>query len=322
LNNHKLGRSVAEFAVVIPTKSRPMEIEGLLRHLNYSSPRPSLVVVVDSSTDSRTEKVCRDSSLFKDGTLKLLRSSPGAGLQRNLGVSEVARRGFGLVALIDDDVLPGSQFFGYCIDLHLELGELSVVGGWDSACTPVRASRIRHILGFGGRQMGFCLTRAGHAVYGDGRSSSRQIVDWLPGGMMFGPTQAFVENEYRSDFLIYGDDIDVSLRLRMAGYQLATSDKLHVVHLASQIGKEIDWRNHLGYFRFRFWLTSHPGSRVGAALVLINTLVSILYFTIKGLLGDFPSFARVGGDIVGVGEVLVGHSSPTGLPERPKSVSQ
>lgn len=300
-----------DFAVVVPTKSRPDEVLGLFSCLSAWTCRPKVVIVVDSSTDNFTERACMESPLWTSSTLIYLRSDPGAGRQRNMGVSHAHKLGIDHIAMLDDDIRPGPDFLQSCIAMHHGLGKKSVVGGWDFNVTPTPNSKIRSCLGFSAPEQGFYITKAGHAVYGNGGAHPVQSTHWLPGGMMFGRTEAFVAHPYRDDFLIYGDDLDLCLRLRADGFQLATGDELSVIHLSAESGKEARWRSHLGYFRFRYWLATQPNAGVKRKWVVINSMVSIFYSFAAGLLGDRPRFFSAVGEVLGLIEAGMGRSGPT-----------
>jgi hypothetical protein len=119
--------------------------------------------------------------------------------------------------------------------------------------------------------------------------------------------------------LIYGDDLDLCLRLRSEGYKLITGRHLGVQHLSSLSGKESRWRNYLGYFRFRYWLSGQAYSGVHRLQVLSNATLSIPYNLFRGVFGNRDGISWAFGDAVGLAESAFGRSKPTPRRQPPQS---
>ena len=267
--------------------------------------------MVDSSDDTLTEIACQESVLWQQGALIYLRSTQGAGHQRNVGVAHADYLGTMYVALLDDDIRPDPNFFSNCIDLHQKSGTSSVVGGWDVGCSPSPHSKVREIFGFSGPEVGFFITKSGQAIYGDGAAAEIQHVEWLPGGMMFARTEALLGCPYRDEFLIYGGDLDLCLRLRFNGFKLLTSNNLGVKHLSAVSGKEPRWRYYLGYFRVRYWFSRQPYAKVESKWVIASAIFSIFYNLLTGILRDRRRLSWAMGEVAGVLEWALGRSRPT-----------
>ena len=117
--------------VVIATRDRPDELAGCLASLGRQERAPRAVWVVDASDGDATAEVCRATPPGLD--VRHLRSAPGTGLQRNVGID---RSTADVLHFVDDDVI-------------LEPGYLAALAAvYDADAAP--AGDPRQVLGVGG----------------------------------------------------------------------------------------------------------------------------------------------------------------------------
>lgn len=120
-------RPIAKLSVVTPTLKRPEEVRALLHNLSLQTVLPSEVILVDGIPDTESETECVVSKLRTDlpFAIKFIRHGGGTAIQRNIGI-EVATGD--LIALIDDDVRLGPQFFEQMVNVLKESSNADVGG--------------------------------------------------------------------------------------------------------------------------------------------------------------------------------------------------
>ncbi|MFZ5878871.1 MAG: glycosyltransferase family 2 protein [Chloroflexota bacterium] len=93
---------MAELCVCVPTARRPAMVARLLENLAAQTRLPDEILIVDASQDDETQAVVSDwQGRFPD-TLRLVKSSLGLTLQRNVGIDHTQAD---FICMLDDDVL-------------------------------------------------------------------------------------------------------------------------------------------------------------------------------------------------------------------------
>ncbi|MEI7670445.1 MAG: glycosyltransferase [Pseudomonadota bacterium] len=96
--------------VIIPTRNRKKELNNILRVLSLTSSGIDKIIVIDSS-----DKTLKDKIFFKNSKIVYLHTKiKSAAIQRNIGMSLVGAN-CKFLAFLDDDVIPGSEYFNQLI---------------------------------------------------------------------------------------------------------------------------------------------------------------------------------------------------------------
>jgi len=211
------GTKSPEISVIIATYNRK---RLLLRALNglaeqrYDMARYEVIVADDGSTDATAQAV-QDFAQAIPMHLHYVRNA------QNLGPSATRNRGLGLaqgsiIAFIDDDFVP-SQAWLYEISQSLKNNEVGGVSGRArSVCGRTIISRYCHYCGLHetpGMEGGKVLY-----LLGANMAVSRHVLD-LIGGFDEGFVPAF------RGITSGGEDTELSIRIRQAGYTLAFNER-------------------------------------------------------------------------------------------------
>ena len=142
-------------ALIICTRNRDHQIKDRLKELLQFSTLPPVVVIVDSSDSIKTEEVIKQVSPQFPVPIMYLRSRPGLPHQRNVGV-ESARKNIPnleLIHFLDDDIIPGVDYFARIRQIFHDSAQIVAVGGYDSDLnTRQNAGLIRRIMGIGSKK--------------------------------------------------------------------------------------------------------------------------------------------------------------------------
>lgn len=117
----------ASISVVTPTFRRPAEIADLLENLSRQSIPPCEVILVDGAPESETEteQAVQAATASLPFPCRYIRHGGGTAIQRNVGIDHAAGA---FIALIDDDIRLGPQYFERILDAFRQDKE-SRVGG-------------------------------------------------------------------------------------------------------------------------------------------------------------------------------------------------
>lgn len=247
--------------VVIPTWNAR---ELLARCLEALAGEPGQVVVVDNASEDGTAEMVRER--FPGVRLVVLAENLGFGRAVNAGV---AAGSAGAVVLVNNDVVvePG---FVEAITAPLAGPEVGMVAG----LTLLPG-------GEGVDAFGVELDRA-LATYNRAR---RRPLDGLPAGPPAVPSggaaayrrEAFeAAGGFDEALFAYGEDVDLGLRLRAAGWRCAAAPLARGVHLGgATAGVDSPWQRRLGGFARGFLLRRYGVLRTRGAprALLVDALV-------------------------------------------------
>lgn len=118
-----------KFSLIICTYMRPNAIVELLQSIDVQSLYPSEVLIIDGSTDTKTENVLKNKS-FKNLTyFKVDDSQRGLTKQRNFGINKVEKTSE-IVCFLDDDTILDEDYFKQIIKTYEQYPEAVSVGGY------------------------------------------------------------------------------------------------------------------------------------------------------------------------------------------------
>ena len=265
-------------ALIICTRHRSEYIALTIEHLQTLKILPKLIVIVDSSEDSRTDQIVGDFLLSSPLPIKYLRSSPGLPHQRNVGVKYLITNQLlkdnGIVSFLDDDVRVLSDYFEK-VSLLFDgnPGAISIGGYVDEKPKVNSKSLIRRLALLGSRNSGVIL-KSGFAM-APFPSNKQMETQWIPGGMQNIRIEAFKHELFDGRIRMYGEDVEFYSRIFKYG-KILCSNLLPVKHLEAVEEKD-NLRTVLCFTDgFRWTLASTKRFGVKKYAVLLSTVYLIL----------------------------------------------
>ena len=200
-------------AIGVPCFNEEARIPALLRALEQLDPAPGVVLVVDDGSTDRT------AALLDAAPVELLRHTrnEGLGSARNTLWREARKRGFALIAFLDADTTPPTDWLARVGALFAEDPRLAGVGG-----------RNVDPLNDGGRRPDQWRARFWKQDLGE-----EPLIDapMLVGACSTYRTDALHDVAgFDARFRTNGEDVDVGRRLRAGGWRLRYDPSLVVEH--------------------------------------------------------------------------------------------
>jgi GT2 family glycosyltransferase len=273
--------SVSPVAVIICTRNRHHEISGLLEVLKSLGTKPEIVIVVDSSESPTSELIQARVREIAGLNVEYVRALYGAPHQKNVGIEKLLEyekstgHSFEVVSFLDDDIIPGPDYFKNIISLFEENPEIFCIGGFDSSLPTLGFHRIRKFLGLTSDRI-FVILPSGLTVAG---KPVEPIVrcDWVPGGMQNFRRHVFDSHRFDGTVRIHGDEVEFQLRMEKRDFgRIAISSLLPVTHLAATSGKTSDRSSTFYLDGFRWKLAETYPERFSRFHVLLATFVLIV----------------------------------------------
>lgn len=273
--------SVSPVAVIICTRNRHHEISGLLEALKSLGTKPEIVMVVDSSESPTSELIQARVRELTGLNVEYVRALYGAPHQKNVGIEKLLEyekntgHSFEVVSFLDDDIIPGPDYFKNIISLFKENPEIFCIGGFDSGLPTLGFHRIRKFLGLTSDRI-FAILPSGLTVAG---KPLEPIVycDWVPGGMQNFRRHVFDSHRFDGTVRIHGDEVEFQLRMKNSDLgRIAISSLLPVTHLAAISGKTSERSSTFYLDGFRWKLSETYPERFSRIHVLLATFVLIV----------------------------------------------
>ena len=239
--------------LLVCTRNREHQIRNRLEEFLQSSTLPPVLVIIDSSDSTKTEEVIKEISPKFPIPITYLRSRPGLPRQRNVGV-EWARKNIPnleLIHFLDDDIIPGTNYFAQIRQIFYESNQIVAVGGYDSDLDARQdAGLIRRVIGIGSKKSGVIL-RSGVAIPVRPQTAI-ETCEWLVGGMQSVRAWVFDFIQFDSTLRMYGEDLDFYLRICDLG-EIVSSVHLPIRHLNDASNRD-SWREVNLYHNGVRWL--------------------------------------------------------------------
>lgn len=275
-------------ALVVCTKDRASRVAKLLKSLDSFQSLPKVIVIVDSSDDSLTEKICLDLHESFATELVYLRALPGAAHQKNVGLDYLENRFVEteLIAVhfLDDDCIPVSNYFENCLQVFQSQSDAVIVGGFDKNLTKSRPSPLRDFLLLAKGSEDGCLLRSGICLVPFPTQPLKRV-DWVPGGMQNFRWKAARKTRFDGRVRIYGDEVEVQLRLGAFGSAYVSAG-MAVDHASETIAKDSQRVEQSYMDGFRWILARRYPSRVSKAAVIYSTLALMAGEAIRGTVNN------------------------------------
>ncbi|AUS04117.1 glycosyltransferase family 2 protein [Pseudotamlana carrageenivorans] len=133
------------FTLIVCTYMRPDALLNLLRSVAVQTLYPNEILIIDGSTDSRTEKVLLENHFNHLKYFKVKAHQRGLTKQRNFGIDHVDATSE-VVCFLDDDVVLDKKYFEALISTYKMHPEALAVGGyitnevlWSVASSPIKS---------------------------------------------------------------------------------------------------------------------------------------------------------------------------------------
>jgi glycosyltransferase involved in cell wall biosynthesis len=206
--------SSLKYSVVVPVYNRPQELEELLASLTKQSYKNFEVVIVEDGSSITSEKI------FEQYTSALniqyfFKPNTGPGPSRNFGFEKA--KGDYFVVFDSDCILPSHYF--EAVESFLDVTPLDAWGGPDRGhedFTPL--------------QQAMAYTMSSFFTTGGIRGGSKRIGWFQPRSFNMGISRHVFENTGGFKFDRYAEDIEFSIRMKNAGFNVALIPNAFVYH--------------------------------------------------------------------------------------------
>lgn len=267
--------SVPKYSVVVPVYNRPEELAELLESLVRQTFTDFEVLIIEDGSTRRSEAVyeqfvkrLRIQYFFKPNT--------GPGPSRNFGFEQA--KGTYLVVFDSDCILPPSYFA--VVEEHLTRESLDAWGGPDRGHTS-----------FSPLQQAMAYTMSSVLTTGGIRGRKNQAEKFQPRSFNMGISRKVWEQTGGFKFDRLAEDIELSIRIRKAGFRIGLIEEAFVYHKRrtdlTQFFRQVE-----GFGRGRVRVGKvHPGEIKPIhwlpSLILIDFLVSPIVLVINRPLAIF-----------------------------------
>lgn len=273
-----------KYSFIVPVYNRPNEIKELLESflVMQVSSTYEIVIVEDGSTISSEEVISEYAS--KLNILYLKKQNTGPGDSRNYGMQS-ANGSFFLI--LDSDVVMPPHYL-VAVDAYLDQNQVDCFGGPDAA--EENFSAIQKAINF---------TMTSFLTTGGIRGKEKSVKSYEPRSFNMGISKKAFETTKGFGKIHPGEDPDLSIRIKKAGYQIGFIKEAYVYHK-----RRIDWQkfyvqvNKFGKVRpilnawhpetssVVFWLPSlfSLGLVVSLALVFFQIYVGVTVYAFYLLL--------------------------------------
>ncbi|WP_304137550.1 glycosyltransferase [Mesonia mobilis] len=273
-----------KYSFIVPVYNRPNEIKELLESflVMQVSSTYEIVIVEDGSTISSEEVILEYASNLN--ILYLKKQNTGPGDSRNYGMQS-ANGSFFLV--LDSDVVMPPHYL-VAVDAYLDQNQVDCFGGPDAA--EENFSAIQKAINF---------TMTSFLTTGGIRGKEKSVKSYEPRSFNMGISKEAFQETKGFGTIHPGEDPDLSIRIKKAGYQIGFIKEAYVYHK-----RRIDWQkfyvqvNKFGKVRpilnawhpetssVVFWLPSlfSLGLVVSLALVFFQIYVGVTVYAFYLLL--------------------------------------
>jgi glycosyltransferase involved in cell wall biosynthesis len=204
----------SEFSVIIPVYNRPQEVEEILSSLTTQSFKDFEVIVVDDGSSIRCDQIV---DLFRNRlTIEyFFKPNTGPGPSRNFGFSRA--RGNYFVVFDSDCILPPNYF--------QTVIESIAINHWDAWGGPDKAHAK-----FTLKQRAMAYTMSSVLTTGGIRGGKKHVGWFQPRSFNMGISRNVFEATGGFKFDRYAEDIEFSIRMKKAGYNVGLIPEAFVYH--------------------------------------------------------------------------------------------
>ncbi|OBQ55382.1 glycosyltransferase family 2 protein [Tamlana sp. s12] len=278
------------FTLIVCTYMRPDALLTLLQSVVTQTLYPNEILIIDGSTDTRTEKVLLENHFSNLKYFKVGEHQRGLTKQRNFGINQVEAT-TEVVCFLDDDVVLENNYFEALMSTYKTHPEALAVGGyitnevlWSIASFPVKSDfyyydgfmrsepsrfKIRHTFGLTpdappgwmpsfshGRSIGFFPP-----------SGKTYPVEMIMGGVASYRLSVFKTLKFSNYFEGYGlyEDADFSLRVAKQG-KLFVNTAAQLEHFHDVAGRPNQYKYGTMVIRngWYVWRVKYPNPKLKA----------------------------------------------------------
>ena len=203
-----------KYSVVVPVFNRPDEMEELLQSLVKQTFRDFEVIVVEDGSQKTSEGVCREFESTLD-IHYLYKANSGPGPSRNFGFEKA--RGMYMVVVDSDCILPPEYFS--VVEKFLSTHPVDAWGGPDKGhenFTPL--------------QQAMAYTMSSILTTGGIRGAKNHATNFQPRSFNMGLSRRVLEKTGGFAFDRLAEDIELSIRMKKAGFRVALIPEAFVYH--------------------------------------------------------------------------------------------
>ncbi|MCU0356932.1 MAG: glycosyltransferase [Cyclobacteriaceae bacterium] len=207
-------KATPRYSVIVPVYNRPEELRELLDSLTRQTVRDFEVIIVEDGSSVTSEPVV---DAFRD-QLKIeyiVKPNTGPGPSRNMGFSRA--RGEYFVVFDSDCILPSHYF--EAVDTYRQVEHFDAWGGPDrghKSFTPL--------------QQAMAYTMASALTTGGIRGGGKRL-DWFqPRSFNMGLSREVYEKTHGFVFSRMAEDIELSIRMKKAGFRSVLIPEAYVFH--------------------------------------------------------------------------------------------
>lgn len=203
-----------KYSVIIPVFNRPEELRDLLESLYAQTVKNFEVIVIEDGSQNKSDKVVAG---FKDklDIKYFYQSNTGPGPARNAGCSQASSDYF---IFFDSDCLIPEHYFGK-LDEYMSLVSFDAFGGPDKA--NFSFTRIQQAINY---SMTSFFTTGGI------RGSKKSLEKFHPRSFNMGFSRNVYEATGGFSNMRFGEDIDLSIRIKKEGFGTALLSDCFVYH--------------------------------------------------------------------------------------------
>lgn len=207
-----------------------------LASLSASEHQPSAVILIDNhSTDDRSAQV-----LSRYPRVEFIRNPDNLGFARgvNTGIRHALENGAEYIWLLNNDTVVDTRALGLMLERIEQADDIAIVGGQLREVTGQQ--RIQSL---GGGRFNRWLGLVVHCK----QFSCLQKIDYVNGANMFLRSEALHSvGLFDERYFMYWEDVDLSLRMRRAGWRLAIAPDAIVHHeVSGTVGRTSPLRRRL-----------------------------------------------------------------------------
>jgi len=118
-----------KFSLIICTYMRPKAIVTLLESVKIQTVYPNEIIIVDGSTDDKTEVVLQQKDFKNAHYFKVTEADRGLTKQRNFGINKVSDN-TEVVCFLDDDIVLTPTYFQNLMETYQQQPDAGGVGGY------------------------------------------------------------------------------------------------------------------------------------------------------------------------------------------------
>ncbi len=250
------------FSIIVPVYNRVDEVEDLLRSLNEQTVRDFEVIIVEDGSTSPCGEVCKEYSDRGLDVKYFYKENEGRSIARNYGMKRADGNYF---LFFDSDCVIPENYILHLTEA-LERNPLDCFGGPDAAHDSFTAEQ---------KAINFAMTS--FFTTGGIRGGKISMEKFVPRTFNLGFSRAVYDcvGEYRE---MFSEDIDMSTRIRNAGFSIGLIREAYVYHK-----RRVDFK--------KFWRQVHI---FGQSRMTLKTL----YPDSLKLVHLLPSFAVILGIIL------------------------